>query len=213
MQSLRIENKRRVALVAVIVILVACLSAAILFIARAGAEIRQMLNPQFRHVQASELKWFARPMPFSKAWNDSQRQFRTSLPLPTSTAPTSFVDATGTYLFIGEEDMVLMVLIPANGAVRSGTAPPMRLAISSLISQIDESGAALPQTQGIPAIVCDLNATQAQYVWNNDVPPSLVEAMKAAARNANWRPFPPNGGMIPATPKSVTVAPAPYFQP
>jgi hypothetical protein len=59
---------------------------------------------------------------------------------------------------------------------------------------------------GNPAISCDLNARQASFVLDHDVPLSLIEAMLETAVRLKWTPM-PAGGVV----NVVEVDPSSHF--
>jgi hypothetical protein len=95
---------------------------------------------------------------------------------------------------VNESTMILGVLVP-RGNVKAGT-PDMRIVITSLMEQrnrLTGSTIVLPEPHGDPPVQCDLNAAQADWVRTNGIPESLIEAMRKAAKDENWKPLDLNG--------------------
>lgn len=63
---------------------------------------------------------------------------------------------------------------------------------------------------GIPRIVCDLDADQTRHVMEHDIPEGLIDALVAAANEAGWTPMPTTGPWLQGKP-DVVILPDVYF--
>lgn len=100
-------------------------------------------------------------------------------------------DADHVYFPAGDgRDRVIEVLIPLSGAPASAPAMQIRLAY-----MYRDSRGNIGPYSGDPAVIANLNSSQAQHVWKNDIPKPLIGAMLQAADQAGWEPLDPAKGV------------------
>ena len=170
-----------------------------------------MSHPRYRIVPTSEVRWLAGGS-FSDYWKDNERRFYSSLTWIGPGGRFQSCDATCTYLPLNDDPlMVLLVMVP-NVWPQFGP-PAMKLSVTSLTAGSTKYlGQTLvgPQVTGDPPVECNLNPKQALYVQTYGVPQSLMDAMQAAAKNANWTPIDQTAGVVVPRP-TIDIDPAPYF--
>ncbi len=103
-------------------------------------------------------------------------------------------------------DRMIEVLVPKPGAPAG--APAMQIKLSYL-PQDSRSGVSSFPYPGDPYVICNLDGAQANFIWQNDVPNALIDAMIKAADDAGWEPMDPNVGR-PFKP-TIVVDSAPFF--
>ena len=101
-------------------------------------------------------------------------------------------------------DRVIEVLIPLPGAPADAPAMQIRLAYMSR----DSRGGVWPYS-GDPAVIANLNPSQAQHVRKKDIPKPLIDAMLQAAEQAGWEPLDPATGI--RSKPDVEVDATPHF--
>jgi len=164
-------------------------------------------NPQWRAINTGEVEWPA------------DADVADLLAEPTRTIYGAVIvggpanpftrKATGTFILIRETQRVLTIWkLDASGEVRGATNPAMHLEISHLIK--NRFGTVMPDG-GRPPVYCDLNQQQADYVLQNGVPQSLIDAMLRAADAAGWQPLPQEEDRTTDRATIIWVSPTPHF--
>ena len=144
----------------------------------------------YEHVKTSEISW-QKDATLQEIWDDPSKRFTVKF----FVTPELVLDGVSTYLFAGDEDMIVSVTVPRHlpESMPDGRPPlAMRLQITSLV-RLPNGGDVLPQANGDPPIICDLNPKQAKSVWQQGVPESLVRQMVQTAKDVSWKPISPLG--------------------